>query len=114
MTIPFLIREKSQPLKHGILDIKLDEQGSSDRCETRVWERLSHNRQIELVDRQSLIEAKKEMEKYGTLSLQQLLEIRKKDEISKIEVMKSPQSSDMIGISGVMKTIDLEWKGRKV
>jgi hypothetical protein len=46
----------------GSLDRKTGERGPSDKGETKGWERLSHNRQIEPVDRQSLIEAKQEME----------------------------------------------------
>jgi hypothetical protein len=57
----------------GSLDQKAGERGPSDKGETKGWERLSHNRQIEPVDRQSLIEAKKEMENSGTSSLRRFL-----------------------------------------
>jgi hypothetical protein len=53
---------------------------------------------------QPLIKAKEEMEKIGTLLLRRLLETRKKCE--KVEVTKSRQPSDMIGISGEISFVD--------
>jgi hypothetical protein len=44
-----------------------------DKGEIKGWEGLSHNRQIEHVDRQLSIEAEKEMENSRTSSLQRFL-----------------------------------------